>query len=104
MAIFVTIATVKIKRIGDFYTLAIVLITYKKKLVKTIFIFEPHRGGGALLSYALEIWSGVVGTKGGCLGFLHIPTIDCCNVQLQIPKRDILLTFEHKRDISYLYS
>ena len=27
--------------------------------------------------------------------------IDCCNVQLQIPKRDILLSFEHKRDRSY---
>ena len=23
--------------------------------------------------------------------------IDCCNAQLQIPKRDILLSFEHKR-------
>ena len=27
--------------------------------------------------------------------------IDCCNAQLQIPKRDILLSFEHKRDRSY---
>ena len=27
--------------------------------------------------------------------------IDCCIAQLQIPKRDILLSFEHKRDISY---
>ena len=26
---------------------------------------------------------------------------DCCNAQLQIPKRDILLSFEHKRDRSY---
>ena len=27
--------------------------------------------------------------------------IHCCNAQLQIPKRDILLSFEHKRDRSY---
>ena len=27
--------------------------------------------------------------------------IDCCNAQLQIPKRDILLSFEHKGDRSY---
>ena len=38
---------------------------------------------------------------GGCLGFLHTPMIDCCNAPLQLPKRDILLSFEHKRDRSY---
>ena len=27
---------------------------------------------------------------------LHNPMIDCCNAQLQIPMRDILLSFEHK--------
>ena len=27
--------------------------------------------------------------------------IDCCNAQIQIPKRDILLSFENKRDRSY---
>ena len=27
--------------------------------------------------------------------------IHCCNAQLQIPKRDILLSFEHKRDRPY---
>ena len=27
--------------------------------------------------------------------------IDCCNAQLQIPKTDKLLLFEHKRDRSY---
>ena len=37
---------------------------------------------------------------GGSLGFLHTLMIDCCNAQLQIPKRDILLSFEHKRDRS----
>ena len=36
-----------------------------------------------------------------CLDFLHAPMIDCSNAQLQIPKRDILLSFEHKRDRSY---
>ena len=35
------------------------------------------------------------------LAFLHIPMIDCCNAQLQIPKRDKLLSFEHKKDRSY---
>ena len=42
-AIFVTIATVKVKIIGDFYTLGIVLINLQEeigeKLLKTIFIF-----------------------------------------------------------------
>ena len=33
--------------------------------------------------------------------FLYTPMIDCCNAQLQIPWRDILLSFEHKRDRSY---
>ena len=47
------------------------------------------------LSYALEIWSWVLGIIGGCLGFLHTPMINCCNAQLQIRKRDILLSFEH---------
>ena len=32
------------------------------------------------------------------LGFLHCPMTDCCNALLQIPKRDILLSFEHKSD------
>ena len=31
---------------------------------------------------------------------LHTPMIDCCNAHLQIPKWDILLSFEHKRDRS----
>ena len=31
---------------------------------------------------------------------LHISMIDCCNAQLQIPKRDILLSFKHKIDRS----
>ena len=52
-------------------------------------------------SYALEIRSIVVGIMCVCLGFLHAQMIDCCNAQLQIPKRDILLSFEHKRDRSY---
>ena len=38
VAIFVTIAMVKVKLIRDFYTLVIVLIN-KNKLVKTIFMF-----------------------------------------------------------------
>ena len=38
------------------------------------------------------------GIMGGCPSFLHTPMIDCCNAQLQIPKRDILLSLEHKRD------
>ena len=29
------------------------------------------------------------------------PMIDCCNAQLQTPKRDMLLSFEHKRDRTY---
>ena len=37
--IFVTIATVKVESIPDLYTLAIVLINYKKKLVKRNFYF-----------------------------------------------------------------
>ena len=41
------------------------------------------------------------GPESWCLDFLHTPMIDWCNAQLQIPKRDILLSFEHKRDISY---
>ena len=41
------------------------------------------------------------GPEGGCLGFLHTPMIDCCNAQLQIPKRDILLSFEIK-DIDHI--
>ena len=32
---------------------------------------------------------------------LHTPVIDCCNAQLQIPKRDKQLSFEHKRDRSH---
>ena len=32
---------------------------------------------------------------------LHNPMIDFCNAQLQIPKWDILLSFEHKIDRSY---
>ena len=42
---------------------------------------------------------------GGSLGFLHTPMIDCCNAQLQIPKRGILLhvSFEHKRDKSHWF-
>ena len=39
-------------------------------------------------TYALEIWSWVVGIMSGCLGFLHTPMIDCCNAQLQISKRE----------------
>ena len=35
------------------------------------------------------------------LAFLHTPIIDCCNPQLQMPKRDIPLAFWHKRDRSY---
>ena len=38
-AIFVTIATVKVETILDLYTLAIVLINDKKKLVKSNFYF-----------------------------------------------------------------
>ena len=38
---------------------------------------------------------------GGVSVFLHTPMIDCCNAQLQIPKRDILLSFEHKIDRSF---
>ena len=52
-------------------------------------------------SFALDFWSRVVGIMGGCLAFLHTPMIDCCNAQLQIPERDILSSFEHKRDRSY---
>ena len=33
--------------------------------------------------------------------FPHTPIIDCCNALLQIPKMDILLSFEHKRDRSH---
>ena len=33
---------------------------------------------------------------GGCLAFPHTPMIDCCNALLQIPKRDVLLSFELK--------
>ena len=33
--------------------------------------------------------------------FLHISMIDSCNALLQIPTRDILLSFEHKRDRPY---
>ena len=32
---------------------------------------------------------------------LHNPMIDCCNAQLQMPRRDILLSFEHEIDRSY---
>ena len=47
-AIFVTItiATVKVKLMTDFYTWAVVLINYdKRKLVKTSFIFFVSFGG-----------------------------------------------------------
>ena len=50
MAIFVTIATVKVKLISDLYTCAIVLINYnvcnKKNLVKSEFHFLASGGGG----------------------------------------------------------
>ena len=39
---------------------------------------------------------------GVCLGFLHTPMIDCCNAQLQIPKRDTLLSFEQKKEIDHI--
>ena len=38
---------------------------------------------------------------GGCLGCSSQPMIDCCTAQLQIPKRDILLSFEHKIERSH---
>ena len=42
------------------------------------------------------------GHYGCCLRVsLHTPMIDCCNAQLQISKRERLLSFEHKRDRSY---
>ena len=44
--IFVTIATVKVTIIRDFYTLAFALINLQEELGETLFIFEPHRGGG----------------------------------------------------------
>ena len=37
----------------------------------------------------------------GHYGRLSWLITDCCNAQLQIPKRDLLLSFEHKRDRSY---
>ena len=47
VAIFVTIATVKVKSIPDFYTLSIVL-KKKKKLLKSNFYFWPHWGWGEI--------------------------------------------------------
>ena len=46
--IFVTIATVKVELIRDFYTLVIVLISKnsKNKLVKIILLYFSLRGGG----------------------------------------------------------
>ena len=44
-AIFVTIAMVKVELIPDFYTLAIIIITNKKKLVKISFLFLSLKGG-----------------------------------------------------------
>ena len=46
-ATFVTIATVKVKLISDFYAWAIVLINQKEEIgEKATFIVLPHRGGG----------------------------------------------------------
>ena len=50
-----------------------------------------------LKNYALEV-VGIIGVR---LCFPSNPMIDCSNTQLQIPKRNILLSFEHKRDRSY---
>ena len=45
-AIFVTIATVKVKIIGDFYTLAIVLISLQEEIGEKLFSYFSLIGGG----------------------------------------------------------
>ena len=40
------------------------------------------------------------GPKSWALWAVISAMIDCCNAQLQIPKRDILFSFENKRDRS----
>ena len=46
-AIFVTIATVKVKSISEFYTLSIALMNYLKETTeKQFLLFGPNRGGG----------------------------------------------------------
>ena len=52
-----------------------------------------------LSKFGSESWA--LHVLAGGSAFLHIPMIDCCNALLQIPKRDKLLSFEHKRDRSY---
>ena len=45
-AIFVTIALIKVESMSDFNTLAIVLVTNKKKLVNSSFLLFDFIGGG----------------------------------------------------------
>ena len=44
-AIFVTIATVKVKSIPEFYTSAIALINYLKEISEKQFVFFDLKGG-----------------------------------------------------------
>ena len=45
-----------------------------------------------LSKFGPELWA----LRAVVSDFLHTPMIDCCNALLQIPKRAILLSFEHK--------
>ena len=45
-AIFVAIATVKVKSIPEFYTLAIALRNYLKEITEKQFLFFDLKGGG----------------------------------------------------------
>ena len=53
--ICVTIATVKVESIPDFYTLAIVLKTNKKKLGKSNFYFLTSWGGGGVNGLLMHV-------------------------------------------------
>ena len=48
---FVTIATIKVKSLPEFYTSAIALVNYSKEITENQFLFFDLKGGGGKIAF-----------------------------------------------------